>query len=62
MVDELALGSLYWVACQPVPSMQDVTPFGDKAERMTRRFGKFMDSSIAGAARWQMADRLGAML
>lgn len=62
LVDELALGALYWVACQPVPSMQDLTPFGDKAPRMRQRFDKFMDSSIAGGARFEMVDRLSAML
>jgi hypothetical protein len=62
LVEDLAVGSLYWVACQPVPAMQDVTPFGDKAERMSRRFGKFVDSSIAGATRWNMVDVLDGML
>jgi hypothetical protein len=62
LIDELALGSLYWVSCMPVTTMQDVSAFGDKAERMSRRFSKFMDSSIAGATRWQMVDRLTGML
>lgn len=58
LVEDLAWGVSFWAGTSVVTAMQDLAPFGDKADRMRRRFEKFMLGSIAGAGRWDTVGHL----
>lgn len=57
--EALAWGILYPVACQPVPYLQNTSAYGEHADRMHRRFDKFLSGSIQAAMRWNLIDHLG---
>ncbi len=54
VVEELAWGTLYPVACQPVPNMADTSAYGANGERMKARFRAFLDRSLVAAQRWDL--------
>jgi hypothetical protein len=58
--EALAWGILYPVGCQPVPYLQDTSAYGVDADRMHRRFDKFLSGAIEGATRWNLVDHVGA--
>ncbi len=58
VVEDMAVSMLYWIAGQTITSMGETESYGDKAERMQRRFRKFMTGAIDGAMRWDTAGRL----
>jgi thiamine kinase-like enzyme len=59
---QCALFSLYSATGQTMPGLQDTTPFGDKGERMRRRFDRFLDGSIEAALRWDTVGRIGPLV
>jgi len=58
VVEDMAWSMLYWVAGDTITVMADQSGYGDKAERMERRFRKFFTSAIDGAVRWDAAGRM----
>ena len=52
VVEDMAFSMLYWVAGQTITAMGETASYGDKAERMQRRFRKFLTGAIDGAMRW----------
>ena len=62
VVEELAWGVLYPAACQPVTQVQDLTVYGDKAERMAARLRAFLERSIRAAERWDLVGHCGPLL
>lgn len=60
--EALAWGILYPVSCQAVPYLQDVTAYGDGADRMHQRFEKFLQGSIDAAIRWNLVKHLGPLV
>jgi hypothetical protein len=58
LVDDMAWSMLYWLVGHTVSAVADQSAHGDKAERMERRFRKFMTGAIDGATRWDVAARL----
>jgi thiamine kinase-like enzyme len=62
MMHELALFTIYSASGQTLPAMQDTTEFGDKGERMRKRFDRFLFGSIEAAQRWDTVGRIGSMI
>lgn len=62
LIEDLAWGVLFWAGTSCVTAMQDLSTFGAKADRMRRRFEKFMSGSIAGALRWDTVGHIGKLL
>ena len=60
--EALVWGILYPVSCQAVPYLQDVTAYGDGADRMHRRFEKFLQGSIDAAIRWNLVKHLSPLV
>ena len=60
--EALAWGILYPVSCQAVPYLQDVSAYGEGAERMHQRFEKFLQGSIDAAVRWNLVDHLQPLI
>ena len=58
IVEDMAWSMLYWIVGHTVTTTGDNSSFGDKAERMDRRFRKFMTGAIDGAVRWDAAARI----
>jgi hypothetical protein len=62
VVEDMAFSMLYWIAGQTITSMGETESYGDKAERMQRRFRKFLNGAIDGALRWDTAGRVQKQL
>lgn len=58
LVEDMAWSMLFWIVGHTVSSTADQSEHGDKAERMERRFRKFMTGAIDGAQRWDVAGRM----
>jgi hypothetical protein len=58
VVEDMAWSMLYWIVGDTVSAVADQSGYGDKADRMERRFRKFMSGAIDGAVRWDAAGRL----
>ncbi len=54
VIEELAWGTLYPAACQPVPNVGAADAEGEAGERSRRRFRAFLDRSIRAAERWDL--------
>ena len=58
VVEDMAFSMLYWVAGQTITAMGETASYGDKADRMERRFRKFLTGALDGAMRWDTAGRV----
>jgi hypothetical protein len=58
VIEDMAWSMLYWIVGDTVSATADQSGYGDKADRMERRFRKFMNGAIDGAMRWDVAGRL----
>jgi hypothetical protein len=58
LIEDMSWSMLFWIVGHTVSTMADQSGYGDKAERMERRFHKFMSGAIAGAQRWDVAGRM----
>jgi thiamine kinase-like enzyme len=61
LMHELALFTIYSATGQTMTGMQDTSEFGEKGERMRRRFDWFLQGSINAAERWDTVGRFGKL-
>ncbi len=54
VIEELAWGTLYPAACQPVPNVNAADAEGEAGERMKARFRAFLERSLRAAERWDL--------
>jgi hypothetical protein len=62
LIEDMAWSMIFWIVGHTVSTTADQSSFGDKAERMERRFRKFLTGALAGAERWDVAARLAKHL
>lgn len=54
VIEDLAWGTLYPAACQPVPNVNAADAEGEAGERMKARFRAFLERSLHAAERWDI--------